>query len=121
MTTILLIDDDDGIRDVFARILRWEGYAVKVAENGNEALRIFSQTQPQLVITDIIMPDMEGLETITKLREKTNDARIIAISGGGFNPAEPYLKNAALLGADATLKKPCRVEKLISEVKRLIG
>jgi YesN/AraC family two-component response regulator len=121
MTKLLIIDDEESIRKVFKRFLVAEGYEVRVAEDGVEGIEIFREMRPDVVITDIVMPNKEGLETIGEMKKINPDARILAISGGGYNPAEIYLRNAQLLGADAILMKPFRVQSLIGEIKKLLG
>ena len=121
MHRILIIDDDEGVLSVFAKIFRQEGYEVELAEDGKMGIEKLLAYPADVVITDIIMPNMEGLETIGKIKEARPESRIIAISGGGFNPAEPYLRNAILLGADSTMKKPCKIRELLAEVQRLVA
>jgi CheY-like chemotaxis protein len=83
MEKVLVIDDDSLVRDTTVRILEREGYQVVVASDGVRGLRVFRTEQPDLVITDIIMPEKEGIETIGEIRGDRPDAKIIAISVGG--------------------------------------
>ena len=94
---------------------------MELAEDGSVGVKKLRDYPADMVITDIIMPNMEGLETIGKVREICPDIKIIAISGGGYNPAEPYLRNAILLGADSSIKKPCKIHDLLVEVERLLS
>jgi len=95
-------------------------FEVVTAENGKEGLYIYKQEQPDLVITDLIMPDKEGLETIRELKQMNPSAKIIAISGGGISSPTAYLDLAQKMGAAATFEKPLDNEALLSMVKKLI-
>ena len=121
MNKLLIIDDDEGVLSVFAKIFRQEGYEVELAEDGSIGVKKLREYPADVVITDIIMPNMEGLETICEIKKAYPSAKIIAISAGGYNPAEPYLKNAMFLGANSTMKKPCKIRELLAEVERLLS
>jgi CheY-like chemotaxis protein len=121
MKRILFIDDNEPFRVSFARILERRGYTVVQAGDGLEGLRKFEEERPDLIICDLIMPEMEGMETIQELLRRKPDVRIIAISGGGrVNPLD-YLKIAQMMGAVEQLAKPFSSDELISVVERLIG
>jgi CheY-like chemotaxis protein len=121
MKRILFIDDNEPFRVSFARILERQGYTVVQAGDGLEGLRKFEEERPDLIICDLIMPEMEGMETIQELLRRKPDVRIIAISGGGrVNPLD-YLKIAQMMGAVEQLAKPFSSDELISVVERLIG
>lgn len=95
---------------------RWllaAGYEVTVAADGDKAIEAFGQRPFHLMVTDIIMPDREGIETLLEVRRQWPDCKIIAISGGGRVDAEQFLSLAGNLGADATLKKPFRREAFL--------
>jgi len=111
---ILVIDDDDHLRELVCSRLRRQGYVVHTAENGRVGLRIFEAERPDLVITDILMPDMEGIETILRLKAGATPPKIIAMSGGGHIVGRDFLKWASHLGADQVLAKPFRVSTLIA-------
>ncbi|MEO5957891.1 MAG: response regulator [Opitutaceae bacterium] len=83
MARILLIDDDDDVRTVLRLTLIHFGHTVIEARNGREGLELFAEARPELVITDIVMPEKEGLEVIIELRAHRPPVKIIAISGGG--------------------------------------
>lgn len=106
MKKILLIDDDQLFREMFKQVLLRENYDVVEACDGKEGIRKFIESSPDLVITDIIMPDQEGIETISKLRLENKNVPIIAISGGGRIGPESYLPLALGLGAQKTFTKP---------------
>src|SRR5579872_2372438 len=103
MAAILLIDDERQMRRLISRILTGAGHAVHEAANGRLGIELFRQVRPALVITDIVMPDMEGIETIRALRADAPSLPILAISGGS-HPV--YLRAATELGAMAALEKP---------------
>jgi DNA-binding response OmpR family regulator len=112
---ILVIDDDVMLLRVMARILVNDGHEVHTATDGERAMTIYRDTQPELVITDIVMPGQEGIETILTLRRDDNPVKIIAISG---TDAE-MLDTARLIGADDIIAKPFRAQELIDRVRAL--
>jgi len=120
MTTILVIDDDDEIRDFLTRLLNLRYYSVVCASNGESGLATFGAESIALVVTDIVMPEMEGLETIKQIRRSRPDIPIIAISGGGSSQLD-YLKFARKLGADAALAKPFDPAELLEIAERLLA
>ena len=121
MAHILVIDDDSTILDMLQQILEREGYNVVKALNGKEAIKIYREKPTDLIITDIIMPEKEGIETIRELIKGYPNIKIIAISGGGYLlGAEDYLHMAKLLGAQGTLTKPIEREKLLKTVRGLL-
>lgn len=117
MAKILVIDDEPQIRSVIARVLNRAGHTVREANNGEEGIGLFHRTHPVLVITDILMPEMEGIETIRTLREAAPTIPILAISGS-VRPL--YLRAATRLGATSALAKPFRADELLSVVGRLL-
>jgi YesN/AraC family two-component response regulator len=119
MKRILIIDDDYLVRDMLERLMRKASYDVETAEDGNRALRLHRDNPVDLVITDIIMPEKEGLETITEFRKSPSGVKIIAISGGGRIGPSSYLRMAKLLGADRTFAKPVDTAQLLSAVEEL--
>ena len=116
MSAILVIDDDSQVLQVLSEMLRLEGHEVTMAENGREGMTCFDKDEFDLVITDIIMPDREGLETIADLRQRSKSLPIIAISGGGRSGSMDYLETARYLGADTTLSKPFGRDELLRAV-----
>ena len=112
MKTILLVDDDELFGDMVQRTLTKLGYAVLRARNGNEALQLYDPLKVDLVLTDLIMPDKEGLELIAELHRAHPAVKIVAMSGGGRNTPEEYLPIARHLGAMKTLTKPFQQEAL---------
>jgi len=118
---ILIIDDDFHVRDMLERLLRRAGYDSQLAENGVEALKIHRENPVDLVITDIIMPEKEGLEIITEFRRDYPSVKLIAISGGGRIGPANYLKMAKLLGVDRTFAKPVDTSQLLSAIGELLA
>lgn len=114
MTTILLIDDDVQVRRLLALALEGEGYHVLTAEGGKPGLRLLEHREVDLILVDLLMPDMDGLELIPRLRKMRPASKIIAISGG--TDQWDYLDAARSLGAHATLKKPFCLQKLFDAV-----
>ena len=120
MPKILIIEDDIDLRRMLTRLLEREEFTVLEANNGLEANVIFDQAVPALVITDIIMPDQDGIGTINFIRKRFPDTKIIAISGGGRMISQDYLKIANMLGADYTFKKPFNNRELVAKVRELL-
>lgn len=117
MAKILLVDDDDLVAGVIHKILTRAKHQVFRARNGAEALRLYESHAVDLVLTDLIMPDMDGIEMIRTLRRTAPDLKIIAMSGGGRNNAEGYLQVALQLGAARALAKPFSGEELVAVIE----
>ncbi len=120
MTRILVIDDEDQVRSMLRQMLEREGYEVLEAPNGKVGIDLCRQEPSDLVITDIIMPDKEGIETILDLRRDFPDVRIIAISGGGRIRPENHLHLAAAAGVLRTLAKPFTRQEILQAVAELV-
>lgn len=118
---ILVIDDDPVVRDMLVEMLKREGYDVDSAEDGRAGMRRFREQPSALVITDVLMPEQEGLETLMQLRQTGRPVKVMAISGGGRVGADTYLNSARTLGADAILAKPFGREELLEKVTALLG
>lgn len=103
---VLLVDDDDAIREMLDLLLQRRGLQVVPARDGNEAVRFYRERQFDLVITDLIMPGKEGIETILEIRAMKRPIRIIAISGGGRVDQSMHLHLAKSVGADRVVAKP---------------
>ena len=116
-----MIDDEPTILLMMKKMIEKEGYEVDLATNGNNGMALLSENIFDLVITDIIMPDKEGLEIIAELRKDFPAVKIIAISGGGRLNPEGYLISASLLGASKVFKKPFERKDLIEAIIELIG
>jgi len=121
MKKILLIDDDEHFRDMFSELLKRNNYQVIEANDGRYALELYHSEMPDLIITDIIMPEKEGIETILDLKRLNKNCKIIAISGGGRTNAIDNLKSARLLGANLSFEKPFDNEEILQSIAELIG
>ncbi len=117
---IIIIDDDEQIRSMLKQALESCGYDVSEASDGNVALWLNKEKAADLIITDIIMPEKEGIETIMELKQDYPGVKIIAISGGGQGGPKDYLRLAKLIGADRTLAKPFEMEELLKAVRDLL-
>lgn len=114
MATVLLIDDEEQVRTLFRTALEESGFRVLSAEHGKQGLSLFEREQIDLVLVDIFMPGMDGLELIQLLRSTRPDCKIVAMSGGSGD--WNYLDAAQHLGANATLKKPFSLQELLETV-----
>jgi len=120
MARILLIDDDDSVRSVYRLILNHFGHFVIEARNGREGMELSLGANADLVITDIVMPEMEGLDVLKEMRKLFPAMKIIAISGGGrVNPTD-YLRIAKFMGAAKVLAKPISSEDLIGAINEVL-
>jgi len=115
--SVLIVDDNSQIRNLLRGVLEGEGYRVEEASDGKKALAKIKENCPDTVITDLVMPDTEGIELIQKMRQIAGNVAIIAMSGAGGRDA--YLEGAKLLGADATAAKPLEIEKLLLTIREL--
>lgn len=118
--SVLVIDDDVGVGTMIRLMLDDEGYRVISVTDARDGLRKLTAERVDLIITDIIMPDMEGIELIVRVRNAHPTVRIVAISGGGRSHNADFLKFAQRLGADAVLAKPFRREDLMEVVRKVL-
>jgi DNA-binding NtrC family response regulator len=118
---ILVVDDNPQIRSLFEEVLKREGFNVEIASNGNEGLRVFQTSNIDLVITDIVMPEKDGIELIMEIKKDNTNIPIIAISGGGIGPSATYLTMAKALGAYTTFEKPASLKEIVNTVKQAIN
>jgi DNA-binding response OmpR family regulator len=121
MASILLVDDDPLLRTTLAFALEQKGYAVTEAVDGEDALRRFRLAPTDLVITDLVMPNKEGIETIIELRREFPAVGIIAMSGGPAHNAPLYLTVAGRLGAMRTLQKPFNLDRLLAAIRDVLA
>jgi CheY-like chemotaxis protein len=122
MARILVIDDEELVRETLEIVLEDAGHQIALAEHGKAGLTKLDQGVFDLVITDLFMPVMEGFETMREIRKRDQDIKIIAISGGGRgSEQELFLEDAQLLGANATLSKPFSNQQLIALIDHLLG
>ena len=121
MARILVIDDDDTVRLSMRLALEDADHQVEEAADGLEGMNLFRINPVDLVITDIFMPEKEGLETIDEIKQVCPQTKIIAISGGGRMDPEDYLEIAMRVGADYSLLKPFDIQLLVDAVDDLLG
>jgi len=121
MNRILIVEDDELVSGMLRQMLAGEGYTVTCADNGRHAIRQIEVEAPGLIITDILMPEMDGVELISCLRRRWPDSKIIAISGGGsFVNADECIEWAKNMGVDRAFTKPFQGDELLASVKNLL-
>ena len=121
MAKILVVDDEPAILLMLKKMLEKADHEVDTASDGNEGIILFEKNKHDLLITDIIMPEKEGMETIIELHKKYPDLKIIAISGGGRISPDGYLPGAKLLGANMVFQKPLVQKEFVEAVAILLN
>jgi CheY-like chemotaxis protein len=121
MASILLVDDDEQLRTMLFKVLSRAGYEVRLARDGIEATRSYCGQPADLIITDLIMPEKEGLEMIREIRRDHPQARIIAMSGGGRTGNINCLEVARALGAQSVLEKPFSHQEVLEAVRKVLA
>jgi len=121
MASVLVVDDDRLLQLLFSRVVGQLGHEVVAIDNGYRALRHLAETPVDLVITDIMMPDMDGLELIRQVRTGWPTIKILAASAGSAIVGTNYLRAAQRFGADETLQKPCTGAAIAAAVNRLLA
>lgn len=119
MYRILIIDDDMQIRKMLRLTLTAAGFEVTEAQDGKVAMKLMRQAPSELVVTDLIMPEKEGIETIIELKRDFPEVKVIAISGGGRIDPKDYLFLAEKLGAQLTLEKPFSRKEILDAIYQL--
>jgi CheY-like chemotaxis protein len=117
---ILIIDDDRLVRYAVAKILRNQGHEVSTADDGARGMVVVREERPQLVITDLIMPEQEGFETLAQIRRDYPGVKVIAMSGGLRDSNLDVLSMAHALGADVVLAKPFEEDDLLRALDRAV-
>lgn len=120
MARILIIDDEDQSRNMLSQALTRAGYEVSTARDGSEGIELFRTVMADLIITDILMPGKEGLETIMELRRGFPAVKIIAMSGGGRSGNLNFLDIAERLGAQGVLQKPFHLQEVLQLVQEML-
>jgi len=121
MARILIIDDEEQFRQMLRQMLEHAGYEVIEAADGEQGEQLYRQQPTDLIITDIFMPEKEGIETIIEMKHEFPDVKIIAMSGGGRNNGLRYLKHAEHLGADRIFEKPFGRQELLSAIAEILN
>lgn len=116
-----MVDDDDSVRTLFVRVLRDAGHEVAEAADGRAALRMQREQPADLIVLDLVMPEMDGIELLRELRGGQAGAPIIAVTGGNLVAAQPNLAAASLLGATRVLAKPFPTSTLVELAAELLG
>jgi CheY-like chemotaxis protein len=117
---VLVVDDDDNVRAVVRKVITKLGHKVWDVADGKEALRILETSPVDLIISDVYMADMDGMELLVRIQQLGLHVPVVVISGGGFKPRDEVLRMAAACGAVATLDKPFTVEQLRDTVEPLL-
>lgn len=117
---ILVVDDDDMMRSFVKELLTINKFKITEADNGKSGLKAFLENTPDLVITDIIMPEMEGISFIKELRSHDKSIPIIAMTGNVHGRMEEFLDISAKLGADEILRKPIKSQDFLDAINRLL-
>ena len=120
MSGVLIVEDDKELREMLKMSLLRSGFTVLEAKNGKDAITHFKPALTDLVVTDLIMPEEDGLKVVIKLRELKPSIKIIAISGGGKVGPGSYLNLAKALGADAIYSKPFSINELTAKIEQLL-
>jgi CheY-like chemotaxis protein len=120
MPKILIIDDNDDLRDTLVVLLEDQGYSVISASDGDSGVRVFDESRADLVLTDVIMPNSDGVEAIRRMRAIDPAARIVAMSGGSLAGNDYPLRMAKEAGAMDVLAKPFEVDDLVAVVARCL-
>ena len=121
MARILIIDDEAMIRNLLVKILEREGYETVTASGGKDGLKIHRENPADLIITDLVIPEMNGIETIMELCRNFQNVKIIAVSGGGKIDPETYLQIAKTMGTIKTIAKPFDRKELLKTVQELLN
>lgn len=120
MATILLVEDDDLVRDMLAQVLERASHYVIHATNGEEAAALLKENEPDIMVTDIIMPKKSGITLISEVKNKHPNMEIIAISGGGRLDPTGYLDLSESIGASVSFEKPVDKAALLMAIDLLL-
>ena len=118
---VLVIDDNEDVRTLIQLALRAEGFHVSVAANGQDGMSLLRKEVSDIVVTDILMPEQDGIETIAELRRDFPDVKIIAISGALSATGFDYLRVPIQLGAARILRKPFEIQELVGVIRELVS
>lgn len=119
MATILIIEDDNDLRHTLKKAILLDQHEAIEAEDGNNGLEILEKNSVDMVITDIFMPNKEGLETIEEIKSRFPSIKIIAMSGGGKSGFTEFLDFALEMGADKAFLKPVDLDQLLETIRKL--
>jgi DNA-binding NtrC family response regulator len=119
-TSILVVDDDETMRDLLSRILTKAGFSVTLATDGRSAIKALEQTDFAAVVTDLVMPNKEGLETLVDIKHRWPACKVVIVSGSGPVAGTNLMKVALQFGADAALRKPVEAISLVATLNRVL-
>lgn len=119
--TILIIEDDQQFLGFISELLSGEGFEVLKAENGKEGINVVEENEPDLILTDLLMPEKDGVRVISEVRSKFSHIPIIAMSGGQSVFSPVFLEAASSLGAAQTLMKPFSDEELLEAINDVLS
>ena len=119
MANVLIIDDDERVLETFQIVLSSSGRQVQTASNGALGIEATKTNSFDIVVTDVVMPEKDGLEVLMQMRKTHPDTKIVVVSGGGRTSATDYLKMAEVLGADRVLYKPVTATELSVAIEEL--
>ena len=119
-TKILVVDDNVTLLEMLEDALNQQNYDVVTTNDGEKVINLFENFKPEIVLTDIVMPAVDGIELILELRKLSSNIKIIAMSGGNRGHADAYLHMAEKLGADKVIPKPFKISQLLEELDSLI-
>ena len=119
--SVLLVDDDDLFRGMLSEALTGEGFQVREASDGRQGINLYVEQSTDIVITDLVMPEQEGLEMIVEMKRLHAGVKIIAISGGGRGRSQNYLKMAKALGAQIVLAKPFSHREILEAISQVLA
>lgn len=120
MTTVLIAEDDDNIRYALSKLLRTAGYNVLEARNGKEATKLLRKSMPDVLVTDIVMPEQDGMGLLNEARALNPSIPVLVMSGGGNAVGLDYLSLAQTMGANATLCKPFDNDEVLRVIANLV-
>ena len=118
--SILLVDDDDQFRGMLCEALTSEGFQVREASDGSQGIKHYAEQPADVVITDLVMPEKEGLEMIVEIKQLHSEVKIIAMSGGGRGSSQDYLKMAKAFGAQLVLAKPFSHREILEGISQVL-
>ena len=118
--SILLVDDDEQFRVMLSEALTGEGFLVREASDGRQGIKHYAERPTDLVITDLVMPEKEGLEMIVEIKLLNSEVKIIAMSGGGRGSSQNYLKMAKAFGAQLVIAKPFSHREILEAISQVL-
>jgi DNA-binding NtrC family response regulator len=119
--SLLIVDDDPGVRTLYGKILTKAGFKVRLAEDGNVAVKMMETSQADLILVDMLMPDKDGVGTIMDFKDRWPACVIVAMSGGGWIDKDGCLSFAKIAGAHGVIRKPMPIRELVQTLSTMLG